>query len=59
MSPTYKKIKIRHLTNRAESGELGKKPREVITIENFPNQAHGAYLKPYKALLSLQTSPGL
>ena len=45
------------LIKRAESWLLETKPTNEITIENFSNQARGAYLRPYNAFLSLQTYP--
>ena len=44
-----------HLTKNVESLLLETNLKEEITTENFSNQVRGAYLRPYNALLSLQT----
>jgi hypothetical protein len=44
-----------HLIKRTESWLLETNPMKEITTKNLSNQAWDAYLRPYNALLSLQT----
>ena len=44
-----------HLIKKAESLLQETNLKEEITTENFSNQVRGACLRPYNALLSLQT----
>ena len=56
ISSTYRERRIwpidMHFRKNVGSWWLGRKPREVCTLENFVNQAQGVCLRSYKAFLS-------